>query len=564
MTRSLLISVLAVSLSGAPALAATPQLLTATFVGTPGHDDFQGVCFAPDGTLLVVGNFDQPFTAPAGIPTLMLGKPVADSWYRCGTLMQFSGDGKRLLKVVQFARGLAFLTSVAVSKDGVYLGGYATAEFAGTINEVAGLFATPEQANAAPVPWPLPGDVVKAKEPPLDPAEPKVLTMLSRHHGWKRGYPCVVQMRPELDRLDAATFLEGYHYAWNNQQNLKQDDWTPTAVQIMEDRQVVVGHDGGVPGHYYYAPDYVSRLDAGLKKRSWRFDIFFPPTDPMKVAKYQAQREPRCAEWKVPCFGQTRLLDVKSDGRGAIYACGWSVSATSREPYWTPFLFKLDGDGREVWRAYAPDPMSGKDDRMNGLVADSVIKSLGFADDGQLILAALADGGNTIWTASPADYAKPSQARLKGSWTRVLGAERYKGAVLRINDAREMTGGTYLGTHVKMSPGGKTGWAVGVCGLPGKRVLALGRHTFPYGTTADAWVTDESGPGGFIRVWDENFGDRFITNLPDTIPYALTRKGSRIAAVGAARSEKALVKDAAFPKYNGMLDAYLLVAEFPE
>jgi hypothetical protein len=63
---------------------------------------------------------------------------------------------------------------------------------------------------------------------------------------------------------------------------------------------------------------------------------------------------------------------------------------------------------------------------------------------------------------------------------------------------------------------------------------------------------------------DEIFDDQFITNLPDTIPYALARRGARIAVVGAARSENALVKDAVFPKHNGMLDAYLLVAEFPE
>jgi hypothetical protein len=218
-----------------------------------------------------------------------------------------------------------------------------------------------------------------------------------------------------------------------------------------------------------------------------------------------------------------------------------------------------------------PD-LNGSRGLVHGIVHErekSVLRLLGFARDegadGERLLGqALSDGGNTVWTASPTDYAKPSQTRLNGSWTKVLGAERYKGAVLRMNDAREMTGGAYLGTHVKTSPGGKTGWAVDVCGLSGKRVLALGRHTFPYATTADAWVTDESGPGGFIRVWDEHFNDQFITNLPDTIPYALARNGTRVAVVGAALSEKALVKNAAFPAHGGMLDAYLLVAEFPE
>ena len=53
---------------------------------------------------------------------------------------------------------------------------------------------------------------------------------------------------------------------------------------------------------------------------------------------------------------------------------------TSREPWWCPFLWKLNDRGKVVWKAYSFDPMGGSGGRMGGLVSDSAIRSMA-ADD---------------------------------------------------------------------------------------------------------------------------------------------------------------------------------------
>jgi|GEM_PF-1126053 len=536
-----------------------PRLLSATVIGTAGPDDFQGVAFAPDGTILAVGNFDQLLTPPAGIPTVTLGTPVDGSWYRCGVVAQFSTDGKQLLRLVQFARGQVFLCSVAANKDGVYAGGYAVPQSAPLFADLKGFFPTATAANAAPIPWPLPGDPVKAGQPNENPTDNHTLTILSRSHGDKEGIPCVLRLDIDLSKLIGGTYLEGHHYAWNVGDDIKEDEWTPTPLGFLADGTLVVGHDGGVPGHYYYAPDYVSRLAPDLTKRVWRYDLFFPNTSIDKIANHLTNREPRAKEWRAPIFGQVRILGLRTNGKDGIYVCGWSVSYTSGEPWWVPFLFKLNANGDTAWKAYSFDPMSGTGDRVSGDVADSLFRNVALSADGDVLLSGMADGGNSVLRKNPLNYDINPQNPFRGNQGTApyRGGIRYKGLTIRMSETLEMKSGTWI------AMAGKPGWVIDLAGLPGKRIVTFGRHTYGYAVTPNAWDTTTAGPAAFLRVTDEGFKDQFLTSLPDVLPYAVAVSDTRVAAVGIARGSKAPVKDAAITQQAGGLDAYLLVADFP-
>lgn len=148
-----------------PLMAGVPELVSATYLGTAGHDDLQDVAVADDGTIYVVGNLDQPLAdLPGGVKAVALGQPVGGTWYRCGLLAQFNADGTELLRCVQFARGLAFLTSVALDKDRIYVGGYGTEKLTGLLGPLGGIYADFRQANAAPLPDPRTNPPSRSRE----------------------------------------------------------------------------------------------------------------------------------------------------------------------------------------------------------------------------------------------------------------------------------------------------------------------------------------------------------------------------------------------------------------
>ena len=93
---------------------------------------------------------------------------------------------------------------------------------------------------------------------------------------------------------------------------------------------------------------------------------------------------------------------MRLDKKENIYLCGWSASFTSKEPYWCPYIWRLDPhDGTVTWKAYEYDPMSGGDNRMDGTVADTAVATLALEDDGNLLASLFSDGGNTVIGMSP-------------------------------------------------------------------------------------------------------------------------------------------------------------------
>jgi hypothetical protein len=558
--------ILMVGLASVPGFGATPELVCATYLGTAGDDDLQDVAIAADGTIYVVGNIDRAMTdLPGGAKPAILGEPLEGTWYRCGFVAALSADGSKILRGVQFARGQVFLTTIQLTGEGVYIGGYGMAPVSELFEPLGGLFAGAKEANAAPLPNPLPTppdppDASRPSRPGVDESgRPKSLTIQTRHHGDKGGVPLVLRLNRDLTRLEAGTFLEGHLYAWNIMMPRYEEEWTPTGLVPFPDGDLGVLHDGGAPIHHYYAPDYLSRLTPDLKKRIWRKEIYHPEIG--SLDKIRARRE-GFKEWKYPVLGQIRTLRTRGDGRGNLYVGGWSVSMTSREPWWCPFLWKFNADGDVVWKAYSYDPMGGSGGRVGGLVSDSAIRSMAVDGGGGLLVAGISDGGNTVLQRDPRDYRKPPSGMRRG-FGGMHGRELYVGHLMRLDaESRDLRGGTMLGSHGK--DGYQPTWAVDVAPLPGDRLLAVGRHSENHPVTGDAWFQTESDRGMFIQVRSSDFDRLFSVNVPDAIPYSAVCRGSRGVVVGMAESDSAPVRNACAGKHAGGLDAYLLVVDFPE
>jgi len=565
--RSLQMAVVLVGVSwclATPVTAATPKLVTATYLGTPGDDDLQDAAIAADGTIYVVGNVDRPLESlPGGAKAVTLGEPVKGTWYRAGFVGALKPDGTKLLRVAQFARGQVFLTTVLPAGDGVYVGGYAVREAAALFEPLGGLFPDPERANAEPLENPLPGEPNPPpnslpSRPEVDASgEHEVLTVRTRHHGDKDGVPFVLRLSKDLGTIEAGTFLEGHHYAWNIAMPRYDEEWTPVGIASVPGGDLVVLHDGGAPVHHYYGPDYVSRLSPDLKERAWRFDVWHPQIRP--IDKIRRRRE-EFREWKSPVLGQIRTLRMRGDERGNVYLGGWSVSMTSQEPWWCPFLWKLDPRGKAAWKAYSFDPMGGPGGRMGGLVSDSAIRSIAIGDRGDLLVSGISDGGNTVLRRDPRDYGK-SGPEFRRAYAGMKGRELYVGHLMRLDpETRELKAGTMLGSYADR--GYEPAWAVDVAGLPGGRMLAVGRHSRNHSATEDAWFDVKSDQGMFLTVFGEDFEKLFSANVPDAIPYAVARRGPRCVIVGMAAGPATPVKSPLFAKHAGGLDAYLMVADF--
>jgi hypothetical protein len=261
-------------------------------------------------------------------------------------------------------------------------------------------------------------------------------------------------------------------------------------------------------------------------------------------------------------LGHIRTLRMHGDGHGSFYVGGWSVSMTAREPWWCPFLWKFNDQGRVVWRAYTFDPMGGRDNRMGGLVSDSAVRSMAVDDAGNLLVSGISDGGNTVLRRDPRDYTK-SGPKFKRGYAGMKGRELYVGHIMKLDtDTRELLAGSGFGSYADR--GYEPAWAVDLCGLPGGRALAVGRHGPRHKATPDAWFSIPSDEGMFLKVLTADFDEPFCTNVPDAVPYAVARRGARCVIVGMATGKRAPVKNALSDKRAGRLDAYLMVADFPE
>jgi hypothetical protein len=562
-----------VVLAGATACwAQGPRLVSATFWGTAGDDAIEDGAIAEDGTLWIAGNTASPVgRLPDGTQPTQFGQAVRDWTYGCGFVGQLSDDGTKVLRYAQFAPGVAKVTSVQVNSNGVYVGGYASPGLEPLIGDLGGLLAKGRFDQRSLKTW----------CPPEHFSEPE-----RKAANDQRGAPFVLRLSRDLARIECGTFLEGWQSVWHVPKPLGEDHDQPTAIGLLSGGDIVVAHDGGYNKQppagkpagfeeFYDVGDHLSRLGADLKTRAWRRDIYTPSVDPAKVNRYQNNSKHFSAkwktlpfDWKLPHLGNTRILRMRVGPGDAIALSGWSPTRTSGEPWWSPFLLKYGADGREVWRAWTVDPMSGGGDRLGGQVSDACVRSVAFDAEGNVLASMIGDGGNNILRWDPRDPTRRAPA-LRGSVGSFPGRVLFWGGVARLDkESRQLLGGNHLAAYGPARGGRSTGshpyyratWAEDVAALPDGRVLAVGQNNGGYVTTAP-WFADSV--GGLVVLYDREFAVSFSTTVADARLRTLAARGSRALVMGSAPAKAAPTTRAIASSHAGGRDGYLMVVEVP-
>jgi hypothetical protein len=554
------------------------KLLTAGFLGTAEDDDLQGAAGAPDGTVYLVGNTGTAAGAlPGGVTVKVYGEKAAEP--RCGRafIAHFSKDFDRLLHYAECAEGVALFTTVQANANGVYVGGYASEALEPLLKDKGGLIAQ----------YPLATEARLIREGKmLDANGLKDKDPLAGRPGLGRlGAPCVLRFTPDLQKLDAGTYLEGWQQVWDKyrvkvirpHETFPPDYfWQPTALAPLKSGDLIVGHDGGyfrlltekdrelAAGNddllhrlaFYDCCDWLSRLSADLSKRVWRQPIYTPKVDVETAKRVRGG-------WPLPHYSSPRTHRVRLDWNESIYLCGWSASCTAKEPWWAPYVWKLDpADGKVIWKAYEYDPMSGADNRMNGTVADTAIPTLALDGDGNLLVSLFADGGNTVMGWSPqAELGKRFEGPLKNN----VGVKlvHWWGMIHRVNgQTREGLGGVRLASKGKTAAG--PAWVVDLASLPGNGVLAVGRCNFEFPWSDNAWQRGDpdENPTAFLRVYDREFELLFSTALPGVVPFEVVPlPEDRFIIVGRAEHDTAPARNAPTGAFHGKSEGWFAVVQ---
>lgn len=555
------------------------KLLTSSFWGTAEDDDIQGAAEAPDGTVYMVGNVGAAAKdLPGGVTPTVLGRPAAEPKCGRGFVAHFSADLTQLLHYAECAEGIAIFTTAQANRDGVYVGGYASEGLEVLLSGKPGLMTK----------YPLAAEVALIKDGKILEANGlKDKDPIAGRPGLGRyGAPCVLRLAPDLKTVTAGTYLEGWQQVWDKYRSktIRPSTtfppdyfWQPTSLGLLKSGDLLVCHDGGyfrllidkdrqLAGNnpdllnrlaFYDCCDWVSRLSPEISKRVWRQPIYTPAVD--------AETAKRIKDgWPLAHYSNPRTHRMRLDHDENIFLCGWSASFTAKEPWWSPYVWKLSpGDGKVVWKAYEYNPMSGADNRMNGTVADTAIPTLAIDGDGNLLTSLFADGGNTVIGWSPkAELGRRFEGPVKGNAPGIK-LVHWWGTIQRVStQTREGMGGARLASNNKGVAG--PAWAVDLASMPGNQVLAVGRCNFEFPWTEDAWHRGdpEENPTGFVRVYSADFELLFSTALPGVIPFEIVPLAKdRFLIVGQAKNPTAPAVNALVGKSCGKADGFFCLVQ---
>ncbi len=561
----LAIVALAASTQVAPA-GPSLEIVTATYFGVGQDSDLQGAAIAPDGTIYVVGNSSEAMKGlPGGVIATAFGAAANEARCGSGFVAHLTADGKTILQCAQLAPGIALLTTVQLHDGAVYVSGYGSVGLEDVLRDRKGMMRQ----------FPLNNELHAYERAKAAGAEDKIA---DRPGLGRYGAPCILRLSADLQKLDAGTYLEGWQQVWDKKRVAKPGKeflggyqeyfWQPTSTAVLKSGDIIVCHDGGYfrmareedktllkddpkPDRliFYDNCDYISRLSADLGRRLWKQSIYTPPVDPEVARKLKNG-------WPFNHYGSPRTCRMRLDRDDNAYLCGWSASATSKEPWWSPYLYKLDpATGAPIWTAYEYDPMSGGQNRMGGQVADTAIDSLAIDEDGNLLTSLMSDGGNSVMEWSPKADRSKFEGKIKGGGFPVK-LVHWWGQIHRVDSkTREGRGGARIGAW---------GWAQDLVSLPGNSVLVWGRYNWKFDFTPDAWWDRSAieNPNAFIRVYSPDFDLLFSTAVPGVVPFEVTRAANRIVLVGRAEQRISPTKDAIFPESSGNTSGYLLVANW--
>ncbi len=553
------------------------RLVTASLFGTGADDDIQGAAQAADGSVYLVGNVGAPMRElPGGAAVKSFGQGAAEP--KCGRafVAHLSADFAKVLHYTELAEGVAIFTSVQVNGNGVYAGGYASVALEQLLTGRASLMPQYPLTNEARL---------IREERMLDANGLKDKDPIAGRPGLGRlGAPCVLRFAADLQTLTAGTYLEGWQQVYDKDRVRmirpremfpKEFFWQPTSLGLLKSGDLAVCHDGGyfrlltdedrkLAGRntallsklaFYDCSDWVSRLSPDLSKRVWRQAIQTPTVN-VETAK-------RVRDWPLAHYSSPRTHRMRLDRDENIFLCGWSATHTAKEPWWSPYLWKLDAaSGKVLKKFYEYDPMSGADNLMNGTVADTAIPTLALDGNGNLLVSLFADGGNTVMGWSPqAQLGKRFEGEIKNN----VGVKlvHWWGMIHRVN---EKTGEGLGGVRLASKGPGAAGpaWVVDLASLPGNQVLALGRCNLDFPWSDNAWhrADVDENPAAFLRVYSREFDLLFSTALPGVVPFEIVPlTENRFLITGQAKNSTAPVKNALVEKPRGKADGFFCVVQ---
>jgi len=550
-------------------------LLTASYWGTAEDDDIQGAAQAADGTVYLVGNIGAPMKdLPGGVAAKVFGERAAEAKCGRGFVAHLSADFSKVLHYAELAEGIAIITTAQVNERGVYVSGYASEGLEPLLAGKPSLlpkYPLATEARLIKEGRMLEANGLKDKDP-----------IAGRPGLGRLGAPCVLRFSADLQSITAGTYLEGWQQVWDKVRvkTIKPREmfpteyfWQSTSLGLFKSGDIAVCHDGGyfrmltdkdraLAGTntallgklaFYDCSDWVSRLSPDLSKRVWRQAIQTPPVN--------AEAAQRVREWPLPHYSSPRTHRMRLDRDEHIFLGGWSATYTAKEPWWSPYIWKLDAaSGKPLAKFYEYDPMSGADNRMNGTVADTAVATLALDGDGNLLTSLFADGGNTVMGWSPqAVLGKKFEGQIKNN----VGVKlvHWWGMVHRV-DAKsgEGLGGARLAS--KGSGAAGPAWVVDLASLPGNNVLALGRCNLDFPWSDNAWHRAEvdENPVAFLRVYSREFDLLFSTALPGVVPFEIVPlTDNRFLITGQAKNPTAPVANALFGKSRGKADGFFCV-----
>jgi hypothetical protein len=508
--------------------------------------------FLPDGRLLLAVQASE--ACPGA--TVLKVEPDPASTYGYATLLRLDVKSGGVEKAVVFPRGVFRITSVVVSGEQVVAAGYATAAFKGWAAEHQGVVREPETRQHG----------LECFTPAEHYSHPQYDKALDQ-----RGGPFVVRMSADLSRVTGATYLEGWESRWHVPAPLGED-WTQRVLLgVYADGDLAVVHDGGynrIPEqgpagyeHFYHAPDHFSRLSPDLRQRRWRRDIAMNPVDPVKAGEILRRKvsghamtpwTPKEAEgpWPWPALGNPHTLDLAVGPEDVAVLAGFSSSRTSEEPWWAPYVLRYSGSGEETGRAYAVDPMSGEDNRLNNQVSDSGFAAVAVGRDGSVYAAGIGDGGNSVLLGDPASPLVRSP-KIRASLWGFRGRTLFWGGIHALEKDLSLRTGMTFANHVKARY--QAVWADSLAVVGDDMVVAGGRHTEGFKPSSHAW-NRYAGPGAFVEVFDRGLQSRFRSAL----------KGVRIERVRAAEGKVLVVGSVRGPApLGGMVPEGEVVPEHP-
>lgn len=206
----LLISAI-ILLSSALTCNAMPVYTTGTYFGGTGDEEFVGVKFAHDSTLVVAGNTSSDGSISGKAPVIIgsNGGTLAST----GFVARYSSDGRSLLSYTRFEWGMCEIDGLLVDSTGIYVVGFANANYAGLIVGLGGVDTTGPTSGKKPF---------------------------------------IAKLSTDGSKLIAGTYLAG-----------SDTDRDELAIDRMSNGDIAVIHDNG-------NSDYLSRLSPDLKTQRWR------------------------------------------------------------------------------------------------------------------------------------------------------------------------------------------------------------------------------------------------------------------------------------------------------